>query len=154
VRVILDLKIMLGPLGPEEDKKKVHAISQKKGQPVENVWVDVVHQLLKEYGLREPEGANSVLDQAVGKVFGLPLCVNGLYPSFSIFRRTRYPAVILYPHKITNSDGMPVAVAWENKELQSEIANTFGLLFKTEWVRLFACFGPYKRLRRFPKKGS
>jgi hypothetical protein len=135
-----DIMIILGPPGPDEEKKKFEEWSKNSGKPKDELWLEFVHQVLGEWAKRESPESASKLDELLSNVLKTPVRVNDPFMTYTLHGGIHNPGVILYTNKITESTGRPIEIDWSAPQLRGLIGDIFGYVLKTEWVRTFVSY--------------
>lgn len=139
---VKDFTITLGPLGPTEDKEKLEAAATRSGKSIEDLWIEVGHQLLRRATERESPEAESLLDACLSTLLGTPARVNEPFLTYTYTQDARWPTVILDPNKIVGLTGSPLEIDWAATDVCRELAAYLREFFKTEWATSFVAYEP------------
>lgn len=135
-----DITFIIGPPGPEEDKRKFEEWSKKSGKPASEIWVEYVHEILEKLSRLESDQITSKLDELVSHVLNTSVHVREPFLTFMLKGGNACPGIILYMKDITSPNGKQPQVDWSAPAIRDSIGSVFGLIFKSEWVQTFVAY--------------
>lgn len=140
MRQVKDITILIGPPGPDEEKQKFQMWSARSGKSADEIWVEFVHEFLREMARRESPDQPSQFDELFSRVFGKPIRVDDPYLTYMRQGQGKTPGVIIQSAKITllSEDSFPVDLS--DAKAREALGSIFGYLLKAEWVRTVVAY--------------
>jgi hypothetical protein len=136
-----DITFIIGPPGPDEEKRKLEGWSKKSGKSTSEIWVEYVHEVLGNFVKCDPGQTTSKFDELISKVVNTPVQVRDPFLTYTFQSGGRVPGIILYVGKITLPNGKPPQIDWTDARIRESIGSVLGLIFKAEWVRSLVAYG-------------
>ncbi len=136
---VKELFFVLGPPGPQEMKDDIKLRAEKVGKSPDKVWVDVIHETVR--GILEKEGdRRSLFDDLFSDMLKINISLPKPFLTYQFEDNTYYPGLIINVDKITCLDSNSELLNSAIIENSGNLGNSFGYLFKTDWVRVMKVY--------------
>ena len=135
-----DLTIIVGPPGPEEDRKMIEECAARKGVKPEDMYVEYIHTLFKGASKIADGETQSSFDKFLSSFVGQDVRVMDIFPTYTILKGQLLPVFIIDTKDIVDAAGMPSRIDLGNSELRDFLSSILGLSFRSEWIRTFVSY--------------
>jgi hypothetical protein len=133
---VLDVTVIFGPPADVETQKSIEDRHKEDGTSKDKLWVELVHLVLHDLNHRESIEEPTALNNLFGDFLSQPVTVHDLFLTATLLDGIQYPAFQFCPDKISNSEGWPIVYDWSEASWREALCHLFGILLKSEWVRL------------------
>ena len=137
---VMDVTVIFGPPGPIDVQQRIEKRHEETGTSKHKLWVELVHLILRDLNTRPSMEESSAIDELFSDFMKRSVTVHDLFLTFMFMGGIQYPAFRFYPDKIADGTGWPVEFDWSNLDVQQAVNRLFGILIKSEWVRLSVAY--------------